>query len=193
MLDTPCYVFDTSLIRQSYFQVGKDLTGCLVHYCLKANGEPAVVRTLADAGARFEVSGTGEFNTVLEAGVTPKSILCGLPVKPVGMVRDLYEAGCRYFTFDSVDELRKLEQHAPEADKALRLNVCHLSPDATDFGAKPSQVDDWIRSGQLSKTVVTGLAFDLRRNTQEDVVVAALDLCQVPRCFSTCAVNKHRR
>jgi ornithine decarboxylase len=178
MIDTPQYVFDAEVIRRSYQQICRDLDGCLIHYCLKANGEASVVQVLAAAGARFEVSSSGEFDTVVAAGVDPATVLCGLPVKPAKMVSELYERGCRYFVFDCPDEWRKLEQHAPEAIKALRLNVCHISADAADFGATAREVKEWVATGLLAKTAVSGLTFDLRRNTRAELVVAALDLCE---------------
>lgn len=178
MIDTPRYVFDLEVIRQSYWQISRDLDGCLVHYCLKANGEAAVVETLAAAGARFEVSSSAEFDTVVAAGADPATVLCGLPVKPVRMVSELYKRGCRYFVFDSLDEWRKLERNAPGAEKVLRLNVRHISQDAAAFGALPGEVEEWVASGSLEKSAVGGLAFDLRRNTRAELVVAALDLCE---------------
>ena len=178
MIDTPHYVFDPRMATQSYRQISRDLEGCRVHYCLKANGEEAMVRLLACVGARFEVSSRGEFDTVVNAGIPPDTILCGLPVKPVPLVRDLYDKGCRYFTFDTLEELHKLKQCAPAADKVLRLHVQHISPPSPDFGATEADVESWVRGDMLDQGSVNGLAFDLRQNTQAHTVVQALDLCE---------------
>jgi len=137
-----------------------------------------IVRSLASAGARFEVSSRTEFETVIKVGIAPEKILCGLPIKTVPLVRDLYDKGCRYFTFDTLDELQKLERYAPTADKALRLNVRHISPPSPDFGATEAEVEGWVQANVLRRGSVTGLAFDIRRNTQAHTVVHALDLCE---------------
>ncbi len=178
MNDTPHYIFDPRIATQAYRRISRDLEGCQVHYCLKANGDGVIVRSLAAAGARFEVSSRIEFETVIEAGIAPENILCGLPVKTVPLVRDLYDKGCRYFTFDTLDELRKLERYAPTADKALRLNVRHISPPSPDFGATEAEVEGWVRADVFDRRSVTGLAFDIRQNTQAHTVIDSLDLCE---------------
>lgn len=189
MDNTPFYVFDNLVACSAFRQMSLDLNECLVHYCLKANGEAPVVNSLATAGARFEISSIHEFRTVARTGIAPEGILCGLPVKPAEMIRTLYEFGCRYFVFDSIDEFRKLERCAPHSKKVLRVNVCHISPEATAFGATREEIEGWIRAGMLPTSSVAGLAFDLRRNTTASAVLKALDLCEDLLNHFSCATT----
>lgn len=175
MLETPFYCFDLSLVRRAYKQMQKDLGDCKVFYCLKANGEAEIVRALSECGSSFEVSGVTEFNTVVSAGIEPEGILCGLPVKPDWMVRELYEKGCRYFVFDDIDEYRKLKQWAPDADKVLRLSMDGITDSEGSFGATINNIREWIDSSALIPADVTGLSLDVRKNVPANMVVEAID------------------
>lgn len=175
MIDTPFYRFDLQLVRSAYKQMRKDLGDCEVFYCLKANGETDIVRALSECGSPFEVSGVTEFSTVMSVGSKPESVLCGLPIKPDWMVRELYGKGCRYFVFDDIDEYRKLKLWAPDADKALRLSMDGITDSDGSFGADINKVLEWIDRAELTPADVTGLSLDVRKNVRANMVVEAID------------------
>ena len=80
-LQTPCYVFSKSKIKESYEKICLKMKGIQIYYSLKANAEIPVIQVLSSVGAKFEVASDGEFDRVLAAGVDPGDIICGLPVK----------------------------------------------------------------------------------------------------------------
>lgn len=73
---TPVYVYSTATLLR-HFQVfaGAVPEGSLVAYAVKANGNLAVIRTLAGAGAGADVVSEGELRRALAGGVAPEKIV----------------------------------------------------------------------------------------------------------------------
>ena len=61
---TPLVVVDHKALRENYAQFRKHLPCVQVYYAVKANSDPAIVQTLYDAGASFDVASVAEFMTV---------------------------------------------------------------------------------------------------------------------------------
>lgn len=175
MTQTPYYVFDHLAISEAFAGISRDLGGMPIYFCLKANGEQPIAETLQKAGALFEVSSQGEWETAVSVGAKPEDIICGVPVKPRSLIHSLYQAGCRYFVFDCLEEYAKLIDEAPEAEKILRLYIADISIDSIPFGAKEKEVCDWIQSGALDPQAVSGITFDTRKNKDIEVTLRALN------------------
>src|SRR5437016_13703796 len=58
---TPIVVIDHRAIRRNYAAFKKHLPKVQCYYAVKANAEPAIVRTLYRAGASFDVASLPEF------------------------------------------------------------------------------------------------------------------------------------
>src|SRR5437763_2176363 len=63
---TPVVVIDHDLIRKNYAAFKKHLPKVQAYYAVKANAEPAIVKTLYKAGASFDVASLPEFMLVYE-------------------------------------------------------------------------------------------------------------------------------
>ena len=63
---TPLFVVDHKVLRQNYAQFKKHLPRVQAYYAVKANPDPAIVRTLYQAGASFDVASMPEFLIVHE-------------------------------------------------------------------------------------------------------------------------------
>ena len=61
---TPLVVVDHKALRENYAQFRRHLPRVQVYYAVKANSDPAIVQTLYDAGASFDVASVAEFQTV---------------------------------------------------------------------------------------------------------------------------------
>ena len=61
---TPLFVVDHKVLRENYAQFRKHLPRVQVYYAVKANSDPAIVRTFYNAGASFDVASMEEFLTV---------------------------------------------------------------------------------------------------------------------------------
>ncbi len=63
---TPIVVVDHKALRENYEQFRKYLPRVQAYYAVKANNDPAIVKTFYDAGASFDVASMAEFLTVHE-------------------------------------------------------------------------------------------------------------------------------
>src|SRR3989442_379686 len=168
---TPVVVIDHDLIRANYAAFKKHLPTVQAYYAVKANAEPAIVRTLYRAGASFDVASLPEFMLVYDniKRLPPKAqqdfiwdkIIYANPTKP----RETLQALDRYkplVTYDNLAELKKIKQFAPHAGVVLRLRVPNTGSMvalASKFGCDPGDAVDLILAAFKLGLVVEGLSF----------------------------------
>ena len=63
---TPLFIVDHKVLRDNVAQFKKYLPRVQPYYAVKANSDPAIVRTLYKAGASFDVASMPEFLIVYE-------------------------------------------------------------------------------------------------------------------------------
>jgi diaminopimelate decarboxylase len=125
---TPFYVYSTATLERHYtvfadaFE-GLDATIC---FAMKANGNMAVLRTLARLGAGVDVVSGGELETALRAGIPAARIVFSGVGKTRGELARALEAGVHQINVESVPELETLDAVARglgvQAPIALRIN-----------------------------------------------------------------------
>ncbi len=125
---TPCYVYSGDAIRSRFEEYAGAFAGMphLICYAVKANGNLAVLRLLAGAGAGFDIVSGGELFRVLRAGgEAGKTVFSGVG-KTEKEIGEALEAGIHSFNCESAGELEVLSAVAARAGKkapvALRVN-----------------------------------------------------------------------
>lgn len=171
---TPFYCYASGAIEDAYATFADALSGfpATICYALKANGNLAVVSTLARLGAGADVVSEGELRAALAAGVpASKIVFAGVGKTAAEMAAGL-KAGILQFNVESLPELALLSKVATEAGVtapvALRVN-----PDVdakthakiatgraeTKFGIDADHVETAIRHArELPGIVLQGLA-----------------------------------
>lgn len=125
---TPVYVYSTATLRRHYEVFAAAFEGLPVTICyaLKANGNVAVVRTLADCGAGADIVSEGELRRALAAGVPANRIVFSGVGKATEEMAFALQAGILQFNVESEAELETLSQVAAgmgrEAAVAVRVN-----------------------------------------------------------------------
>ncbi len=186
---TPVVVIDHDSIRDNYAAFKKHLPRVQAYYAVKANAEPAIVRTLYKAGASFDVASLPEFMLVYEniSYLPPKEqqdfiwdkIIYANPTKPKETLQSLD----RYkplVTYDNQAELKKIKQFAPQAGVVLRLRVPNTGSMvelSSKFGCDAGEAVDLIEAAFRQGLVVEGLSFHVGSQcTNFQNFVQALDL-----------------
>lgn len=124
---TPLYVYSTATLERHYRVFAQAFPSeALIAYSVKANGNLAVLKTLARQGAGADVVSGGELAKALRAGISPQRIVfSGVGKTKAEMARAL-EAGIHQFNVESEPELEALSDVARELGKtapvAIRLN-----------------------------------------------------------------------
>ncbi len=128
-VERPTLVMDLDRVEQSYRTLAAALRGARIHYAVKANPEPAVVRRLAACGARFDAASRAEIELCLAAGAAPSDISFGNTVKRPGDIAMAQRIGIDLFAADAGEELEKIAVHAPGARVFIRLLAEHSEAD----------------------------------------------------------------
>ena len=186
---TPLFVVDHDELRRTYATFRRHLPRVQAYYAVKANSDPAIVKTFYDAGASFDVASMQEFKTVhaciehlpekqRQAWIWDKIIYAN-PIKATETLRELD----RYkplVTYDNLEEIKKIKKYAPNAGVALRLKVPNTGAMvelSSKFGAAPGEAVDLILEAHKSGLVVEGLSFHVgSQTTNVENYVQALSL-----------------
>jgi diaminopimelate decarboxylase len=125
---TPCYVYSAAAILANYRAYDDALSGSphTVCYAMKANGNLAILRLLARAGAGFDIVSGGELYRVLKAGGDPAKIVFSGVGKTSQEIDGALAAGIFAFNCESEPELALVDALAHRrgirARVALRVN-----------------------------------------------------------------------
>ncbi len=174
---TPLFVIDHDELRKNYRAFRRHLPRVQVYFAVKANSDPAIVRTLFKEGSSFDVASMPEFMIVHEniKHLSAKKrqdwiwdkIIYANPTKPTETLAKLN----RYkplVTFDNREEIYKIKQHAPNAGLALRLKVPNTGAMvelSSKFGATPGEAVDLILEADKHGLVVEGISFHVGSQT----------------------------
>ena len=168
---TPVVIIDHDEIRRNYADFKKHLPKVQAYYAVKANAEPAIVKTLYDAGASFDVASLPEFMLVYEnirqlpAKVQQDfiwdKIIYANPTKPKEtlLALDQYKP---LVTFDNLRELQKIKQFAPNAGVVVRIRVPNTGSMvelSSKFGCDPGEAVDLIQAAFGMGLVAEGISF----------------------------------
>ena len=186
---TPLFVVDHDQLRRNYSQFKRYLPRIQAYYAVKANSDPAIVKTFYDAGASFDVASMPEFRIVYEyikdlpdkerqAWIWDKIIYAN-PTKAEATLQELNQYK-PLVTYDNYEEIKKIKRHAPLAGLALRIKVPNTGAMvelSSKFGAAPGEAVDMILAADKAGLVVEGLSFHVgSQTTNFQNYVAALEL-----------------
>ena len=126
---TPFYCYSTRAVEENYRRFAREFPAdTLIAYSVKANGNLAVLKTLARLGAGADVVSGGELKKALAAGIPASRIV----FSGVGKTRDELglglRAGIHQFNVESEPELELLSQIASGMGKIAAITI-RVNPD----------------------------------------------------------------
>jgi diaminopimelate decarboxylase len=177
---TPCYVYDLAEVRAAAARLAGALPGgARIHYSLKANPHPDVVRTCLDVGLGVEVSSEGEWAAV-PPGTPPGSVIYSGPGKTGPLLGEFARRWGGYVTVESVRELAEVRRVGGFAGILLRVNLTQdtagssltMSGRASQFGLDDTDVlRDWAEL-DLGAGDIAGFQFFAMSNQPKAGVLA---------------------
>ncbi len=127
---TPFYYYDLSLLNKTLDAINKQIKGFpyVVHYAIKANGNPVILKEVVNKGLGVDLVSGGEIKASLEAGFDPsKMVYSGVGKTDweinLGLDNDIY---C--FNVESVPELRVIDELAGKKGKVAHVSI-RVNPD----------------------------------------------------------------
>jgi ornithine decarboxylase len=186
---TPMFVVDHDAVRSNYAAFKRYLPRVQAYYAVKANSDPAIIKTLYDEGASFDVASIAEFNLVYDnirrlPAKTRQDFIWDKVVysNPIKDRRTLEELD-QYkplVAFDNTEEINKIRKHAPHAGLILRIRVPNTGSMvelSSKFGAAPGEAVDLIATAADAGLTVEGMGFHVGSQcTNFDNYVQALSI-----------------
>jgi len=127
---TPLYCYSTATLERHY-RVFADAfadTEALVCYAMKANGNQAVLTTLARLGAGMDIVSEGELRRALQAGVPGERIVFSGVGKTAPEMDAALEAGILCFNVESEPEMEALSALAVSKGTTAPISI-RVNPD----------------------------------------------------------------
>jgi diaminopimelate decarboxylase len=164
---TPFYAYDRRVIDERVALVRRHLpAGVKLHYAIKANPMPALVRHLAQQVDGLDVASAGELRLALASGAAPREISFAGPGKTPAELELALAAGI-LVNLESANEMRTLARLARERQLPARVAV-RVNPDfelkasGMKMGGGPKQfgVDAEQVPALLAELGALGLGFE---------------------------------
>ncbi len=127
-IETPFYYYDTDLLKRTLSELKKysDKYRFHVHYALKANSNPKLLKLIKEAGLGADCVSGNEVKRSVECGFTPDKIVFAGVGKSDAEINYALQQSIFSFNAESIQELDVLNELAKKQNKtapvALRIN-----------------------------------------------------------------------
>ena len=123
-IQTPFYYYDSEVLRQTLRTINEEASkheGFVVHYAIKANANPKILRIIREAGLGADCVSGGEIEASIKAGFsTSKIVYAGVGKSDweinLGLDSDIF---C--FNVESIPELEVINELAAQKGKVARV------------------------------------------------------------------------
>lgn len=171
-LRTPFYYYDTTVLRDTLDCVKKEISKYErfdVHYAMKANVNPKVLKIISDSGLGADCVSGGEIRAAIKAGIPGHKIVFAGVGKADWEIELGLEHNIFCFNVESIPELEVINELAGAQGKIANV-VFRINP---DVGA------------HTHANITTGLAenkFGISMGDMEKVIDVALEMKHVKFC-----------
>ncbi len=125
---TPFYLYSHNTLRDHFTKIQKAFAPVkpLICFAMKSNDNLAVLKTLSNLGAGFDIVSGGELKKALRTGVSANKIVFASVGKTEEEIVEAINAGILLFNVESLPELEEIHRIAQKMNKkpkvALRIN-----------------------------------------------------------------------
>ena len=130
-IQTPFYYYDTELLRQTLRSINDEAgrhEGFVVHYAIKANANPKLLKIIREAGLGTDCVSGGEIEASIRAGFPASKIVFAGVGKADWEINLGLEHNIFCFNVESIPELEVINQLAAAKGKIARV-AFRLNPD----------------------------------------------------------------
>ncbi|KAH7848588.1 hypothetical protein Vadar_004832 [Vaccinium darrowii] len=168
-LKEPFYVLDLGVVASLMDNWTCNLPTVRPFYAVKCNPDPAFLGAMAALGSGFDCASQAEIESVLSLGVSPDRIIYANTCKPESHIKCAAAVGVNLATFDSKDEIEKIQKFHPKCALLLRIKAPDDSgcrcPLGLKFGTLPEEVVPLLQAAQSAKLTVLGVSFHVGSGT----------------------------
>lgn len=168
--DKPTLVISRDRVAVQYDALQSGLGRARIHYAVKANPAPQLIRLLVKKGSGFDAASRQEIELCLSQGARPDNISFGNTIKSTSDIAFAHSAGVTLFAADSEAELEKIARFAPGARVYIRLIVENSLADwplSRKFGCSHAMLPQLLDRCVALGLVPFGLSFHVGSQTRE--------------------------
>ena len=180
---TPCYIYSKNALLQQWqaFDQAFGEHPHLICFAVKANSNLAVLNTLAQAGAGFDIVSVGELHRVLLAGGDPGKVVFSGVAKRADEMREALAANIYCFNVESAAELELLNQVAAELDQPARVSI-RVNPDV-DANTHP-YISTGLKENKFGIAIEDAVQVYERANALSHIDICGID-CHIGSQLTT--------
>ncbi|HSQ03730.1 MAG TPA: type III PLP-dependent enzyme [Burkholderiales bacterium] len=159
---TPFLLLDPELIRTNVHRFRAAMPSIALHYAIKANSHPRILRLMLEEHVRFEVASLAELEMLIALGVSAHEVHFNNPVKPREHVAWAARAGVAWYVIDTVEELTKIVDVKCDAQLCVRIETQNIGSDwplTGKFGATFPEVEEILQRACDLNAEIAGVAF----------------------------------
>lgn len=158
----PFLLVDSNIVRDKAHRFKAAMPRVQLHYAVKANPDPRVLKTLIEESVGFEIASIAELDLLTSLGVPPKEIYYSNPIKSRVYLEYAASKGVEWYVLDSIEELRKIVSVKPDAKMYLRIDTPNIGSDwplAGKFGTHISEIKEIIVEAAKHRLDLAGVTF----------------------------------
>lgn len=127
-IETPFYYYDLEVLRKTLLEINEQTKNdpFVVHYALKANANPKLLKVIKEAGLGADCVSGGEVQAAIDAGIAPSKIVFAGVGKADWEINLALDNSIFCFNVESIPELEVINELAAAKNKtasvALRIN-----------------------------------------------------------------------
>lgn len=150
---TPFYLYSHNTLVDHFTKIQRAFAKVnpLICFAMKANENMAVLKTLMDHGAGFDIVSIGELRKVLKIGGDPKKVVFASVGKTEEEITFAIQTGILLFNVESVPELEEIDRLAGKLKKKVQVAL-RVNPDVD------AATHEKITTGTLKKKFGIDLA-----------------------------------
>lgn len=160
------FVIDIEKLSKNVSKIKDRINVDKFYYSLKANSNSIILNELQKQGCFFEIASVNEFEKVINVGANSKDIICGLPVKPIELLKRLEKEELEYFVFEDIQEYNKLKKYIHSGKKVMRVYISDIDKESAPWGIKFEDLENQTIFNQEFFKSISGFTFHIARNYQ---------------------------
>jgi ornithine decarboxylase len=161
---TPFVLIDTCQLDRSLEVFRRNLPEVKLHFAMKANSSPVVLKHFISRGLSFDAASAHEVSTLANLGVQGCSTILSHPMKDFQTVRSMLDHRVAAFAVDSFDEIDKIamlrSDFSPEVFVRIRTESKDVQTDLNEkFGCRLADAADILHHAQQNGFTPRGVTF----------------------------------
>ncbi len=159
---TPFLLVDREIVRSKIRRFREAMPEVRIHYAMKANPHPEILKVMIEEHVAFEIASAGELDALLAQGVPGPEIHYNNPIKPLSHLEQAARAQVHWYAIDSLEEMRKVIGVVPDARLCLRIETQNTGSDwplIGKFGMSLAEAGEMVREARKARADLAGVSF----------------------------------